>query len=83
MLRTMSMSSNLSTTFVPKEKVSHTFGKLTVSVYQEIKPTMSHAKVSYAFMVTKSSLEATATSFDQKLQILAGITCSGSLVRVL
>jgi hypothetical protein len=44
---------------------------------------MSHAEKSYAFMVTKSSLEATTIPFDQKLQILAGITCTGPLVGVL
>jgi hypothetical protein len=79
----MSMSSDLSTTFVPKENVSRTFGKHTVSVYPEIMPTMSHVEKSYAFMVTKSSLEASTIPFDQKLQILAGITRTGPLVGVL
>jgi hypothetical protein len=76
----MSMSSDLSTTFIPKENVSRTFRKQNVSVYPEIKPTMSHAKKSYAFIVTKSSSEATTIPFDQKLQILAGITGTGPLV---
>ena len=79
----MSMSSELSTTFVPKENVSRTFGKQIVSVHPEIMPTMSHAEKSYAFMVTKSSLEATTIPFDQKIQILAGITHTGPLVGVL
>jgi hypothetical protein len=77
------MSTDFSTAFVPKENVSRTFGKQTVSVYPEIQPTMSHAEKSYAFMVTKSALEATTIPFDQKLQILAGITRTGPLVGVL
>ena len=76
------MSSNFSTAFVPKENVSHTFGKETASVYPEIQPTMSHAEKSYTFMVTKSALEATVIPFDQNLQILAGITRTGPLVGV-
>jgi hypothetical protein len=77
------MSTEFSTTFVPKENVSRTFGKQTVSVYPEIQPTMTHAEKSYAFMVTKSALEATTIPVDQKLQILAGITRTGPLVGVL
>jgi hypothetical protein len=77
------MSTDFSTAFIPKENVSRTFGKQTVSVYPEINPAMSHAEKSYAFMVTKSALEATTIPFDQKLQILAGITRTGPLVSVL
>jgi hypothetical protein len=79
------MSTDFSTAFVPKENVSRTFGKQTVSVYPEIHQptTMSHAEKSYAFMVTKSALEATTIPVDQKLQILAGITRTGPLVGVL
>jgi hypothetical protein len=55
---------------------------LTVSIYQEIKPTLSFAKKSYASMVTKSSLEAKTISFEQKPQILAGMTGTGPLMGV-
>jgi hypothetical protein len=77
------MSTDFSTAFVLKENVSRTFGKQTVLVYPKIQPTMSHTKKSFTFVVTKSALEATTIPFDQKLQIIAGITCTGPLVGVL
>jgi hypothetical protein len=77
------MSSTFNTSFIAKDNVSSTFGKQTVSVYPEIDNTMSHAEKSYAFMVTKSALEATTIPYDQKLQILASITHTGPLVGVL
>jgi hypothetical protein len=76
-------SNNFNTSFIPKDNMSRTFGKQTVSVYPEIDNTMSHAEKSYAFMVTKSALEATTIRYDQKLQILASITRTGPLVGVL
>jgi hypothetical protein len=79
----MSMSSEFNTVFVPKENVSRTFRKQTVSVYPEIQSTVSRAENSYAFMGTKSALEATTIPFDQKLQIFAGVTRTGPLVGVL
>jgi hypothetical protein len=80
----MSMHSNFNTSFVPKDNISRTFGKQTISVYLDIEPAMSHAKKSYAFMVTnKPGLEATSIPMDQKLQILASITRTGALVQVL
>jgi hypothetical protein len=76
-------SFSFNTSFIPKDNVSRTFGKHTVSVYPEIENTMSHAEKSYAYMVTKSALEATTIPYDQKLQILVSITRTGPLVGVL
>jgi hypothetical protein len=77
------MSSPSETSFVPKDNVPRTFGRTTVYVYPEVDTTMSYSERSYAFMVTKSALEAAGIPHDQMLQILAGITRTAPLVSVL
>jgi hypothetical protein len=70
------MSSPSETSFVPKDNVPHTFGHTTVCLYLEVDMAMSYSERFYAFMVSKSALEAAGIPHNQMLQILAGITCT-------